>query len=376
MTMTDDDTRKSWPQRATSSGWLWCPLVILAAVLIIWDGRAEALLLTLSEKRLVQIGTGVFVTLAVIPFMFPSSLALHRKFELAAILAGGFVAVITAILLVRESQNQRTQLEQTAKQLQHVEAQLEFQRAEIELQQTEMENRKQELQDLKAARITRAWDLLHKAREQAAKRMDAAEQRARDSGDRKLLDALNELQACQARSTAAGNGSTCSTEHNKLAEERWRVRKPARGGNDGQIGAITTLFNAEVDLNGLVVDELYLQRLQLPGKSLEGASFKNADLAGANLTGANLWDADLGGANLWGANLGSANLGSANLTGANLWRADLTGAKLWDANLTGANLTGAKFCKHPKELGAVWPEAYPPRNLDQITIDAKSLICQ
>ena len=56
-------------------------------------------------------------------------------------------------------------------------------RDDIELQQSEFEIRKEELEDLRHARIIRAWDLLHKAQEQAAKRMDAAEKQAKDSGN-------------------------------------------------------------------------------------------------------------------------------------------------------------------------------------------------
>lgn len=91
---------RSWLSRILASGWFWCPLVIAATLFLIWDQTIEAVIASLPEDDLVRIGVGVFVTLAVIPFLFPRTLAFHRKFELSAILAGGFVAVVTAILLV------------------------------------------------------------------------------------------------------------------------------------------------------------------------------------------------------------------------------------------------------------------------------------
>lgn len=215
-------------------------------------------------------------------------------------------------------------------------------RDDIELQQSEFEIRKEELEDLRHARITRAWDLLHKAREQAAKRMDAAEKQAKDSGNCTLLKALNALQACQAAVTNDTHGSACQAEQRTLVDQRWGLRRPARGGNDGQIGAIHTLANAGVVLNGLVVNELYLQKLQLPGEqSLVGSSFRFSDLTSADLR--------------------DANLSNADLRAADLKRADLR---------------DATFCKHPTELGAQWPETDPPKNLDSIVIDATSDTCQ
>ena len=142
------------------------------------------------------------------------------------------------------------------------------------------------------------------------------------------------------------------------SKERWKVREPARGGNDGQIGALYTLVRENVDLTGLKVDELYLGRLQLPKYKLQAASFRNANLARANL-----W-----GAILRGADLTDADLRGADLRGADLRGADLSGANLRGADLSGANLTGAKFSAQPKSLGAVWDEAKPPTNLDKIII--------
>ena len=142
------------------------------------------------------------------------------------------------------------------------------------------------------------------------------------------------------------HGSACQAERRTLVDQRWGLRRPARGGNDGQIVAIHTLANAGVALNGLVVNELYLQKLQLPGEqSLVGSSFRFADLTSADLR--------------------AANLSNADLKAADLKRADLKRADLRDAT----------FCKHPTELGAQWPETDPPKNLDSIVIDATSYSC-
>ena len=63
------------------------------------------------------------------------------------------------------------------------------------------------------------------------------------------------------------------------------------------------------------------------------------------------------------SDLAGAVLGDIFLERADLTRANLTGADLEDADLT-----GAKFSKHPSELGALWDEAFPPTGLDSIVI--------
>ena len=109
--MTEDTPQQTHPLEPSKragflrslalSRWLWCPLVVAAATYLLLDGSIEAWIGNLPDDNLVRIGSSVFTTLAVIPFLLPSSLQIHRKFELSAILAGGFVAVVTAILLVQ-----------------------------------------------------------------------------------------------------------------------------------------------------------------------------------------------------------------------------------------------------------------------------------
>ena len=91
----------------------------------------------------------------------------------------------------------------------------------------------------------------------------------------------------------------------------------------------------------LVVDVIWLARVDLTGADLHGANLHGADLRGATLRGANLTLADLRGAGLLGANLRGANLRGADLRGADLRGADLRGADLTLADLDGANLHGA-----------------------------------
>ncbi len=312
-----------WMWRVLSSRFLICPVLLAAGIAGVYFGQGR--LQDLDEEQLLLLGASLFLMMALAPFLFATSETntFHRKIELSALLGGGLIAVVTAGFLLNEYKDQRQ------------------------------------------ARVTRAWDLLHKAREQADRRMDAALDREIEKRRVAAETALAGWDACNESKDAICDDEHSVSEKAKAAladltngddEAVWQVRRTARGGNDGQIGAITTLFNAEVDLNGLVVDELYLQRLQLPGKALVGASFKNADLRGANLRDASLWDANVRGADLTGANLGVANLRGADLTGANLGV---------------ANLRGARFLKHPKELGARWDEANPPRNLDKIVIDPK-----
>lgn len=109
-----------------------------------------------------------------------------------------------------------------------------------------------------------------------------------------------------------------------------------------------------------------LSGCHLGSNSLEG---NNAVLGGADFSGAYLEYASFRFANLFYANLSKTNLSYVDLQGANLKYADLRGADLYSAFLSNANLSGAKFSKHPKNLGAIWLRDFPPRNLDKIIID-------
>ena len=380
-----------WLGRILTHRFFICPLLLVVGIVGVLIG--QAILLKLGEDELLLFGAGVFLVLVIVPFLFKTTekTTFYRKVEMAALLGGGLIAVVTAGFLLNEYKHQRQ------------------------------------------ARVTSAWDLLHKAREQADLRMDA--ELAKEIEKRQIAAATARAiweeciqlkdADCQGefeKSQGAENDLAELTNGNEAAV--WSVRRRARGGNDGQIEAIETLHQTrEVNLQGLVVDELYLKYLQLPGENLAAASFRYADLRGAklggaylaraNLRGADLWHADLrstdlvradlGGANLVqadmvGAYLGDANMGGAmlqladlgaaglvraylvradlryaNLEGAILTEADLEsatleGAMLTGANLRGANLEGAKFSKHPKELGAVWPDHSPPRNLNKIVI--------
>ena len=88
-------------------------------------------------------GVALITFFALLPFSIPKAdgLDLPKRFELAAILSGGVVAVAGAVFLIGEYQDQ------------------------------------------KQARITRAWDLLHKATERAHERMDVAETLIFENGE-------------------------------------------------------------------------------------------------------------------------------------------------------------------------------------------------
>lgn len=92
------------------------------------------------------------------------------------------------------------------------------------------------------------------------------------------------------------------------------------------------------------------ETLSLRGRQLEGAILYNAnltkvDLTGAQLNKANLKDARLQGALLDEAKLHGAILNFSKLQGASLQKAALNGAQLREANLHGANLFEADLSK-------------------------------
>ena len=203
----------------------------------------EPLLLELNERELMLVGIGAFIVLTIFPFALPpdEGLKIYRRFELSIILGGAMIAVVTAVFLLQEYEDQRQ------------------------------------------ARITRAWDLLHKARTEAYRRMDQAEQEAREHGDVALQEAEKALKDCETKKTGQPD---CSTEKRELAKKRWEVRRTARG-NNGQIGALHTLAQGSTErLSEVSLDELFLKSLQLPSQQLIAASFRYANLENANLENA------------------------------------------------------------------------------------------
>jgi hypothetical protein len=119
----------------------------------------------------------------------------------------------------------------------------------------------------------------------------------------------------------------------------------------------------KVDLNGAVLSEANLSRVNFSGARLDYANFTGADLSTANLSfadlsqvnfsKANLKSANLSGAYLWGADLSEADLSNsvldlaslmrANLTRANLIKADLSGTTLIHTKVNGAKISGSSI---------------------------------
>lgn len=255
-----------------------------------------------------SVGAGILLIsfFAMLPFWIPETdgLDLPKRFELAAILSGGVVALAGAVFLIGEYQDQ------------------------------------------KQARITRAWDLLHKATDRAQKRMDAAEaliftpdgeltERARRN-DRTLL---REVLSCPR--IELGDKPDSLPTSKSLIEG---VRACAAAGNDGQIGALQTLNEAGVSLVNVKLTNFDLTRVQLPKADLSFSQLDNATFSRAVLTRANLIGASLANSILRFANLQDALLHGANLRGANLNGADLRHADLLFAHLDNANFSQAKFC--------------------------------
>ena len=129
----------------------------------------------------------------------------------------------------------------------------------------------------------------------------------------------------------------------------------------------------KVDLQGIQMDEAWLQRAQLHGINLHGASLQGANLERANLVKANLVKANLVKANLVKANLVKANLVKANLVKANLVKANLVKANLQGANLERANLVEANLEAANLEAADLFEADFSGANLDGAFLEKANL---
>ena len=111
--------------------------------------------------------------------------------------------------------------------------------------------------------------------------------------------------------------------------------------SDEKLAAVSeTLSLRTRRLEGAVLYNANLKKVDLTGARLKGANFKDARLQGALLNKAELNEAIFIGANLEGAFLQSALLNGARLNGASL-----QGANLFEADLSGAEFEEARlFC--------------------------------
>jgi len=105
------------------------------------------------------------------------------------------------------------------------------------------------------------------------------------------------------------------------------------------------------DLQGLLVQNAYL----------EGASLDFMDLSGASLQSAKLPGADLYGTDLRGVRGGYAKFGEANLRSS-----DLRGSDLQGADLRGIRLAGAKFSSATNLDDVVWSRGSQLRDEDDV----------
>ena len=125
------------------------------------------------------------------------------------------------------------------------------------------------------------------------------------------------------------------------------------GRNDLSLNKPDIYGTLPVNLNNVVLNDMYLAFAILNNAKLGNAILRRASLIHSNLTNAilikanlisaNLTDAILTNAKLGNAKLGRAILTRANLTDAILTRANLTNAILISANLTNAILINAKL---------------------------------
>jgi uncharacterized protein YjbI with pentapeptide repeats len=128
---------------------------------------------------------------------------------------------------------------------------------------------------------------------------------------------------------------------------------------------LITEHNTLAPLRGADLQEIVLQRAELPGVNLG-----HSNLARASLQNAWLGRAYLEGANLQGANLQGAILTIADLQGANLQEADLRGTVLTGANLTWAfNLESANLEQSRYDKKTQWPIGFDPASTGAIRVE-------
>ena len=101
------------------------------------------------------------------------------------------------------------------------------------------------------------------------------------------------------------------------------------------------LSTKEINLSGIILEDLNCRGADLQGATLIRTNFCNANLQDTKLIGAKLQNAKLQRANLTGANLQNAKLQRAELQDAKLQRADLKSANLQNAELEESDLQGA-----------------------------------
>ncbi len=119
------------------------------------------------------------------------------------------------------------------------------------------------------------------------------------------------------------------------------------------------VFKTGIDLQGLDLGKIilnkaklysaHLQEAELSGAHLEGSSLRNAHLERARLFGAHLE-----GSGLHEAHLEGAWLFNAHLERAHLWGTHFEGAHLWGAHLEGAILRLAKFSTDTELTNVDW----------------------
>ena len=108
-----------------------------------------------------------------------------------------------------------------------------------------------------------------------------------------------------------------------------------------------------------------LYKAQLQGADLRWANLESADMRGAQLQGADLRWAKLQGADLPGAQLQGADLRGAQLQGADLDNATLQGADLRGAHLQATKLHGVKLQGADLTGVEVWLASFPDSLLQQ-----------
>lgn len=132
--------------------------------------------------------------------------------------------------------------------------------------------------------------------------------------------------------------------------QNWLVLTNAKqlGGGAMGIDALNNLVKLGAPINGIDLNNLYLEGVFLENTVLRKVNLSESKLAKANLNGTSFKEADLRGIDLRGAEImnvtfDSTNLASGDLRGTNLKKCSFRNSSLKGVNLRNADLRGVRF---------------------------------
>lgn len=220
-----------------------------------------------------------------------------------------------------------------------------------------------EYEDQRQARITRAWQLLHEAKEEADREL----QRALEVPIHRMIQLTANGGRCSRQSSWPDYDAPSKSENpcdlrnsfSDLAPKtQMRVLDAlittTRHQSHGQINALETLVREHISTNGANLAGFVLDGANLRGASLQSAQLMFASLVGTDLSGADLSRADLTQANLEDADLSKSILEGARLPRYFIWesaderdgrfrRAKMPSVRIRHSQFSGADFGGASL---------------------------------